>query len=99
MDVGVSTQEADTALRGEYFYFFTIIDAFMDVGVLDQGLATSLQGLIPHKFHFLIFLTQPKGRILSLNYILCYKFTLFTQIDCNNTGDKQVLYEIHWQKL
>ena len=37
------------------------------------------------------WLCHTKDKLLSLNYILCYTLNLFTQINLNNTEDKQVL--------
>ena len=44
MDVGLSPQGVDTALRGEYLAIFTIFDAFTETGVSSQGGAVDLRG-------------------------------------------------------
>ena len=44
IDMGMSEQRADTALRGESLSFFSMFEEMMDVGVTAKGSATSLRG-------------------------------------------------------
>ena len=66
----------------------------MYVGVLYQGEADAIRGWLLVFIHLLIYFMHPNTKQISLNYILCYTFIWFTQIDYNNTDNKRVIWEL-----
>ena len=82
MDVGVSDQEADMALRRKHLAFFTNIDALidMDAGVSGEGVDIDIRGEYPENITMFDSFTdvsvQTKGRLRpqgrnKLHFILC----------------------------
>ena len=103
INVGVSAQGSDMVVRAELLELpsppppnYNSIKTLIFLGVSAQEAATDITGTYLVTFYSLVYYIYSKKNRFSMHFSLCCSSEPYTQINCSNVGNKQVLWDILW---